>query len=377
MHRRTFLALPAIAGSALSKQPNVDPGAIDHDRILRAANKYLREEPVTVSASSSSKSAGGKHAYFSEGDYWWPDPKNPKGPYIRRDGISNPANFDEHRKALMRLSIQVPALIAAWKITRENRYSDHALRHLRAWFVDPETRMNPNLEYAQAIHGVTTGRGTGIIDTLHLVEVARAAGVLDAGADVRHWFAEYLDWMSTSKNGREERDAQNNHGTCWAAQAAEFARLTRNKDVLSWCSQRFKAALLPTQVAADGSFPLELKRTKPYSYSLFNMDVMGILCQTLLTATGENVFRYTLADGRGMAKVMAFHVPYIADKSRWPYPPDVMYFDQWPVRNPTLLFAGLALEQPRYVEVWKKLNPDPVVEEVIRNLPVRQPVLWV
>jgi hypothetical protein len=135
--------------------------------------------------------------------------------------------------------------------------------------------------------------------------------------------------------------------------------------------------LLPTQVAADGSFPLELKRTKPYSYSLFNMDVMGILCQTLLTATGENVFRYTLADGRGMAKVMAFHVPYIADKSRWPYPPDVMYFDQWPVRNPTLLFAGLALEQPRYVEVWKKLNPDPVVEEVIRNLPVRQPVLWV
>jgi hypothetical protein len=146
---------------------------------------------------------------------------------------------------------------------------------------------------------------------------------------------------------------------------------------LSWCSQRFKAALLPTQVAADGSFPLELKRTKPYSYSLFNMDVMGILCQTLLTATGENVFRYMLADGRGMAKVMAFHVPYIADKSRWPYPPDVMYFDQWPVRNPTLLFAGLALEQPRYVEVWKKLNPDPVVEEVIRNLPVRQPVLWV
>jgi hypothetical protein len=119
MHRRTFLALPAIAGSALSKQPNVDPGAIDHDRILRAANKYLREEPVTVSASSSSKSAGGKHAYFSEGDYWWPDPKNPKAPYIRRDGISNPANFDEHRKALMRLSIQVPALVAAWKITRE------------------------------------------------------------------------------------------------------------------------------------------------------------------------------------------------------------------------------------------------------------------
>lgn len=386
MHRRAFLTLPALSCVTLRAAApiNVDVAAIDRQRILTAARKYLAEKPVTISASSSPRSAGGVHDFFSEGDYWWPDSKNLNGPYVQRDGMSNPDNFVAHRQALMRLSVQVPALAAAWKITGDQRYAAHASAHLRAWFVTPGTRMNPNLQYAQAIHGRTTGRGTGIIDTLHLVEVARAASVLESAgegtnaekAGVRQWFAEYLNWLRTSRNGQEERDAKNNHGTCWVAQAAEFARYTGNKEVMDWCRDRYKTVLLPEQVAENGSYPLELKRTKPYSYSLFNMDVMGILCQTLSTS-GDNLFRYTLPDGRGMAKVMEFHVPFIADKSKWTYPPDVMYFDQWPVRNPTLLFAGLALDRPRYIEVWKKLNPDPTVEEAIRNFPVRQPVLWV
>ena len=148
---------------------------IDRDRILRAANEYLSQAPITITATSSPRSKGGKHDYFSEGDYWWPDPKNPNGPYIRRDGFSDPQNFNDHREALIRLSLIVPALTAAWLITEEKRYAEHAALHLRAWFVDPATRMNPSLEYAQAIWGITPGRGTGIIDTLHLVEVAQAA----------------------------------------------------------------------------------------------------------------------------------------------------------------------------------------------------------
>ena len=142
--------------------------------MIKAADSYLKDEPVTVTASHSPRSAGGLHDFFSEGDYWWPDPKNPDGPYIQRDGMTNPDNFVEHRKALMRLSVEVPALAAAWKITHDQRYADRAALHLRAWFVDDATRMNPNLQYAQAIHGRFTGRGTGIIDTIHLVEVARA-----------------------------------------------------------------------------------------------------------------------------------------------------------------------------------------------------------
>src|SRR5579885_3439635 len=180
MERRDFLrntALLFLPGFSTAAAP-FDLASIERPRVLKAAARYLREEPVTVTATRSPRSAGGKHDYFSEGDYWWPDPKNPDGPYIQRDGMSNPNNFDDHRHALIRLSMQMPALTAAWLITKQSRFADHAAAHLRAWFVDDATLMNPNLQFAQAIHGRSTGRGTGIIDTLHLVEVARAAGVL-------------------------------------------------------------------------------------------------------------------------------------------------------------------------------------------------------
>ncbi|PYS76133.1 MAG: alginate lyase, partial [Acidobacteria bacterium] len=201
-------------------RPAFDVAAFDRARVLKAADEYLSEKPVTVTASHSPRSAGGLHDFFSEGDYWWPDPKNPEGPYIQRDGESNPDNFVEHRHALMRLSVQVPALAAAWRLTGDSRYAKHAAEHLRVWFLDPATRMNPSLQYAQAIHGRTTGRGTGIIDTIHLVEVARAIEVLEGSRalsstevkGIKQWFGDYLNWMTTSKNGIEEREAKNNHG---------------------------------------------------------------------------------------------------------------------------------------------------------------------
>jgi hypothetical protein len=353
----------------------------DRTRILTAANRYLSEQPVTVTSSHSERSKGGLHDYFSEGDYWWPDEKNPNGAYIRRDGFTNPANFDDHRKAMVRLSLMVPALAAAWELTGDKKYAGHAAQHLRAWFVDPATKMNPNLEYAQAIFNLNKGRGTGIIDTLHLVEPVRAAKVLaDGGAlqdapAIKSWFAEYLGWMRNSKNGQEERDSKNNHGSCWVMQAAEFARFTVNTEVTTWCRERFKSTLLPDQVAADGSLPLELARTKPYSYCLFDLDVLGTICQTLSSPT-DNLWTFTTPDGRGMRKVVAFMYPFIKDKTSWPYKHDVEHWDDFPNRQPTLLFAGAAYRQNDYIALWRTLNPDPPVPEVIRNFPVRQPLLW-
>lgn len=370
--RRELFAFPLAA----FLRGNFDVIAIDRARVLKAADRYLKEAPITVTAASSPRSAGGKHDYFSEGDYWWPDPKNPDGPYIQRDGMSNPENFNNHRHALIRLSLQAPALAAAFRITKDKRYAAHAAKHLRAWFLDEATLMNPNLQYAQAIKGRATGRGTGIIDTIHLVEVVRSipvvAGALSKSeqAGLRKWFADYLNWMTTHQYGKDERDAKNNHGTCWVMQVAEFARYTGNQELTSYCRDRYKTVLLPNQMAPDGSFPLELKRTKPYGYSLFNLDVMATVCQILDLWTCE------LPDGRGMAKAVAFMYPYIKNKKSWPYPPDVMYSDVWPVRHPSLLFAGVALSRPEYLDLWRTLDPDPTVEEAIRNYPIRQPVLW-
>jgi len=393
--RRQFLATPAgvLLAGAIARH-ELDLRNIERTRVLRAADRYLRESPQTITATSSPRSAGGRHDYFSEGDYWWPDPANPDGPYIQRDGMTNPDNFVAHRHALIRLSLQVPALAAAWVITRDQRYADHATLHLRAWFVDSDTRMNPHLLYAQAIKGRVTGRGIGIIDTLHLVEVARAIAVLEnagaLGAQVRQgarqWFEQYLAWMTTHEYGQAERDAKNNHGTCWVAQVAEFARYTGRDDLTAFCRDRFKTVLVPGQIAPDGSFPEELRRTKPYGYSLFNLDAMAIVAQ-ILDADGSpsplatdrmraSLWTFETPDRRGIGKALAFMYPFIKDKSRWPHKPDVMYFDEWPVRHAALLFGGRALGRPEYVDLWKTLNADPAVDETIRNYFIRQPVLW-
>jgi hypothetical protein len=380
MNRRAFVSgISLLPLSRLVAAGGFDLAALERPRVLKAANGYLSEKPVTVTAATSPRSAGGRHDFFSEGDYWWPDPANPDAPYIQRDGMTNPANFVEHRRAMVRLSLIVPAMAAAYKLTKDRKYAAHAAAHLRAWFVDDATRMNPSLLYAQAIKGRFTGRGIGIIDTLHLVEVARAASQVDlAKSDldaVRKWFADYSDWMITHPYGIAERDAKNNHGTCWCTQVAAFAQFTGDAQRLAYCRDRFKTVLVPNQMAPDGSFPEELRRTKPYGYSIFNLDAMAILVQTLTTKQ-DNLWTWQTPDGRGMAKAMAWMFPYLADKKKWTRPPDVMYHDEWPVRQPCLLFAGVALDRPEYLEVWKKLNPDPEVEEVLRNWPVRQPVLW-
>ena len=365
-------------------QSDFNVAKFDRARVLKSANQYLKEAPLTITASRSPRSAGGVHDFFSEGDYWWPDPQNPDGPYIQRDGMSNPNNFVDHRRYLMRLSVQVPALVAAWKLTKDERYANHAVKHLRAWFIDEQTRMNPNLQYAQAIHGRFTGRGIGIIDTIHLVEVARAIEVLkdsraltmtDLGALVK-WFSDYVEWMTTSKNGIDEREAKNNHGTCWVMQVAAFASLTRNGELLAYCRERFKTRLVPNQIAVDGRFPEELRRTKPYGYSLFNLDALATVCQILSTPQ-DNLWNFSLADGRSVARAMQYMYPYIKDKKTWPLQADVMYDAAWPMRHISLLFAGRALGHREYVELWKTLTADSSVDEVVRNLFIRQPVLWV
>jgi hypothetical protein len=396
LDRRTFLKKAATAGCATtvrvawgSSKRAMQSDAYrlvcvtDRQRIISAATKAVAQSPVTITSFPTTRSAGGLHDFFSQADYFWPNPKDPNGPYINRDGQSNPENFDEHRKAVVAFSIQMPALTAAWLLTNDRRYAQKACDHLRAWFVAAATRMNPNLQYAQAVQGVSTGRSYGIIDTLHLVEVARAASFLmdgmlsvQDGTAVKAWFASYLDWLSNSDPGIKERDATNNHAFCWALQASEFARLAGNEATSKEVYRRYREILLPNQMAEDGSFPRELTRTKPYSYSIFNFDVLAGLCQSLKGLWPDPLL-FRLADGRGLCPAAEFIYPYLKDKSAWKWAEDVEHFDALPVRSPGLLFAGIACPGQNYIDLWKVLNPDPTDKEIIRNYPIRQPLLWV
>jgi hypothetical protein len=364
--------------------PHFDLKSYERARVLPAAEAALQAEPSTITSVANPRSPGGPHDFSSEGDYWWPDPKNPDGPYIRRDGQTNPDNFVGHRHLLLSFVRDVDTLMAAYRLTHDERYAAAAVRQLHAWFVDPATRMNPNLQYAQSVKGVCTGRGTGVIDTVHFAEVAlgvialRGSHALTPGEDaaITGWFRDYLHWIRTHPYGIDESKADNNHGTCWVLQAACFARLTGDEAVLADCRRRFKQILLPGQMAADGSFPREFARTKAYSYSIFNLDVMTAVAQVLSTPQ-ENLLTYALPDGRSIIRGIEFLAPYLADKSKWPRPPDVMHWEALPVRQPSLIFGALATGREDWLKLWERLPADPVDEEIRRNFPLRQPVLWV
>lgn len=351
--------------------------------IIAQANWAMTQQPITVTAEQCERSAGGLHDFYSEGDYWWKNPDDPNGPYIQRDGQTNPDNFVAHRKAMIRFSQIVGSLASAYLITKNEKYVKQAFLHINAWFVDKNTAMNPSLLYAQAIKGKATGRGIGIIDTIHLMEVAQGILVMQKAASIdknnlntiKNWFAQYLEWLTTHQYGIDEREAKNNHGTCWVMQVASFAKLTENQNLIDYCKNRFKTVLLPNQLEKDGSFPLELKRTKPYGYSIFNLDAMTTLCQ-ILSDSKDDLWNFRLEDGRTMKKAIEFLYPFIENKNLWASQKDVMYWEEWPVAQPFLLFGYQHFGTKNWFETWKRLEHFPKNDEVIRNLPIRNPLLW-
>ncbi|PZE22229.1 alginate lyase [Paenibacillus xerothermodurans] len=356
----------------------------DVDFIVNKAERSLSAATVHITDAVASKSEGGIHDYYSNGDYWWPNPDTPDGlPYVRKDGQSNPDNFDRHRLILREMRTHVAQLASAYVITGHEEYAHKAVMFLKEFFLDERTRMNPHLLYAQAIPGVCAGRGIGIIDTLHLIDVPMAVQALissahmtdDVLAGLQRWFGDYLYWMSHHENGLEEMNQNNNHSVCWFVQAAAFAHFTRNDEMLQFCRARFKEQLIPDQMALDGSFPREIARTKPYGYSIFVLDNMVTLTHVLSTPD-DDLWKFELADGRGIRKAVQFLLPYLVEKERWPFAQDVEYYQHWPAAMSSFLIAGLAYGLEPYLDLWNTLERDPQAGEVRRNMAIRQPLLW-
>lgn len=227
---------------------------VDPVFVRRKAEEALAVAPMHITDHIAPLSEGGPHDYYSNGDYWWPDPTKPDGlPYIQRDGQSNPDNFGHHRTCLRAMRTAVASLAMGYRLFGDERYAAHAVRILKEFFLDEATCMAPHLTYAQAIPGKCSGRGLGIIDTLHLTELPAAIDALRSSpamtetvyTGLQQWFAAYLLWMDTHPNGIAERDYKNNHAICWHVQAAAFARFTGDTSMLEACRQRYKDVLLP------------------------------------------------------------------------------------------------------------------------------------
>ena len=355
----------------------------DRSRILAAASDALKQPPQTLTANAAPLKSLDAHTYYSEDTEWFPADTPAKTPYEHRQGYTNPQAFTAHRDALVRMNGIVAACVAAWRLTGEAAYAQHAMLHLHAWFLETATRMEPNLEHAATVPPATDGNYRGVEETVMLAETVRASSFLcayngiatdDEAAALRKWFTDFSTWLNESKKGTIAREAKDRLSICWTLQAAECARFTRNSELSRECSHRFKDKLL-RQMNFDGEFPLELHRADAYAASLFTLDCLSLTCEVLSTPL-EPVWEFTLPDGRGMRSAVALLFPTMENRGRWKYPADAEHFTDWPVRQPSLLLAGRAFSRPEYLDLWKRLPAEPKQAELLRVFPVRQPALW-
>ncbi len=302
----TLLFTPRLLLAQAAPTSRPDVAAIDHDRILQSATHFLTQSPTPLTSLPCPRSPGTPHDFYSEAEDYWPDPANLTGPFVlRTTGEPNPNAFTAHRDALLNFSICVPALTASFVLTNESRYAQHAIAHLKAWFIDPATSMTPSLLYGQTIPPAKAGRPEGVIEAVHLAEVVQCVPFLNNSEALtesdrtvlQKWFAEYFSWLNTSRLAGLARDTRNHLGSSWLLQAAAIAHLTSINDdaPLTVLRHQFKSSTIRAQIVADGTFPRELTTPNPYRNTLFNLDMLAGICASSLhsisRASGTMSFR--------------------------------------------------------------------------------------
>jgi hypothetical protein len=324
--------------------------------VIDRANKVLDEKPHSVVEKALTPPSGSKHDYMSLAPYFWPDPSKPDGkPYIRKDGQHNPETktISDH-EYLSELDERCKYLSLAYYFTGDEKYAAKMKELLAVWFLNPDTKMNPSLTYAQAVLGVNDGRGIGIIESRALAWVADWMGLL-AGSksfttadlnNIKDWYKQYLVWLRTSKNGNDEHNAKNNHGIHYDTQTIDYALFTGD---MALAKELVAASLkrVPVQIEPDGQEPLELERTNAYGYSTFNITAWYNV-SLLADRAGVDIWNYSTPDGRSIHKALDYLIPYTLDdkpkehQQIGPYNKQEMYL--------LLVLAGQKYKDPSYTK---------------------------
>ncbi len=294
------------------------------------ADRLLDAQPLSVTLKEKTPASGDKHDYMSQARYFWPDPTKPDGlPYISRDGLSNPELEKLDRNRLGATAERITTLALAWYFSGDERYAQKATELVRVWFLNKDTRMNPNLNYAQVIPGLydNKGRCYGLIDTYSFVDMLDALALLEQSKaftpkdskQLKAWFAKLTDWMLTSEQGKEEGAGANNHSVAYDAQIIAFSLYTGNVKKAQEVINALPEKRIYPQIEPDGKQPQELRRTLAFHYSQYNLThFIDILL--MAKKLGIDIDNATSADGRSFYKAMDFLTPYVGKSlSEWPY----------------------------------------------------------
>lgn len=346
--------------------------------LMKAADAALGHPRYSVVDKTRLPASGDRHDYTSMGPYWWPDPAKPDGmPYLRRDGRFNPERdsgaFDVTR--LEAMSSDVQALALAYYFSGDGRYADKAIEQLRAWFLDPATRMNPNLEHAQAIPGRVAGRAEGVIDAHRLPRVIESIGLLQQGgkltaeelAGLQRWFGELAGWMQSSRIGKEERAARNNHGLYYDTLLTHFALFSGDAALARSVTERAKIARFAPQISSKGALTEELTRTRSLHYVTWTLNAAFDLAD-LGRCVEVDLWDFQARNGNGsLRKAVEFIEPYSTDVAAWPYPEldrndtldfyKVMLRAGWHWDEPGYFDSARALRQRNEASEWNLLVP--------------------
>lgn len=318
------------AGSLAKAKASLGSFRAAFHKLTNDAERALSQRPLSVMDKPKTWPGVDKHDYFSTAPYFWPNPATTNGlPYVRHDGRRNPESHDENSDSsrMGKIMNTAQTLAFAYYFTGREAYAAHATALLRVWFLDPATRMNPNMDHAQAIPGVNDGRGIGMIESRSLTDACDAVALLRASkswskADdegFTKWMRAFLNWTQTSKNGRDEAAAKNNHGSHYDVQVAHFALFVGETNLARGIIEQAKTKRIAAQIEPDGKQPLELAREDSFGYSRFNIQALFDLA-LLGERVGVDLWRFEAPNGASIRKALDFLVPFVEDPDKpWPY----------------------------------------------------------
>jgi hypothetical protein len=344
-----------------SKDPALIPA---YEKLLSDADKLLNYAPVSVMQKNAFPPSGNKHDYMSIAPYFWPDPSKPNGlPYINKDGVVNPEVRSYTDKLNMpSLCENIYKLSLAYYFSDDEKYARHAGKLAEVWFLDSATKMNPNLNYGQAVKGVTEGRSEGLIDSRFFIWAIDGIQLLQPSTywtaqdqtSIKQWFADFLSWMQTSRIGQREMNAANNHGVWYDAQSLSMALFIDSPDLANRIVNR-AAGRLDKQMDKNGFFPLELTRTTSLHYSVFIMNAFYVIAE-LSEQTNTNLWKLETPSGKSLSLAFQTLLPFITKEKSWPGPQihEFNYFNAVPL----LVGARSKMDCPSCSEVIKKIETD-------------------